>query len=282
MATAELLPVNPVRPIAPYIGGKRNLARRICALIDATPHQVYAEAFVGMGGVFFRRTRRAPVEVINDWSAEVTNLFRCMRAHPGALCELISLQLHARDDFDRAMRQDPETLTDLQRAARFVFLQKAAFGGKVTGRNFGMAKSRAPRFRPSLVGEELIAAARRLEAVSIERLPWAEFIARYDQPGALFYLDPPYYGCEDDYGPGMFGREEFAAMAEQLARLKGRFILSLNDRPQVREIFSRFRIESVRTHYGLAGRGMQAAGEVIITGGGDVPPPATQVNLGRW
>ena len=86
--------------------------------------------------------------------------------------------------------------------------------------------------------------------------------------GVLFYLDPPYYGCENDYGDGMFGRPEFGAMAEQLARLKGRFILSLNDRPQVREIFSRFQVETVGTHYGLAGRGARAASEVIITGGG--------------
>lgn len=262
------IPVEPVRPVAPYIGGKRNLARRICALIEATPHDVYAEAFVGMGGVFFRRRLKPRGEVINDWSADVANLFRCMRAHPGALCDLISLQLHCRADFDREMRQDPAQLTDLQRAARFVFLQKAAFGGKVSGRNFGMSKDGRSRFNAREVGEELLAVARRLQGVSIEQLPWAEFIARYDRAGTLFYLDPPYFGCEDDYGPGMFGRDEFSAMAEQLAALKGRFILSLNDRPQVREIFARFSIESVGTHYGLAGQGSQPAGEVIIQGGG--------------
>lgn len=267
-ATCNLSPVAPIRPVWPYIGGKRNLARRICGLIDATDHDVYAEAFVGGGGVFFRRQRRPRAEIINDWSADIANVFRCMRAHPGALCDLIALQLHSRADFDLALRQDPTQLTDLQRAARFVFVQKAAFGGKVSGRNFGMSKDRPSRFRATEVGEDLIAAARRLEAVSIEQLPWSEFIARYDRPGTLFYLDPPYFGCEDDYGVDMFGREEFGAMAEQLAGIKGRFILSLNDRPQVREIFARFSIEGVGTHYGLAGKGAQAAGEVIITGGG--------------
>ena len=102
--------------------------------------------------------------------------------------------------------------------------------------------------------------------MSIEQLPWTDLIARYDQPGILFYLDPPYFGCEDDYGPGMFDQAEFTAMAEQLAGIKGRFILSLNDRPQVREIFARFSIEGVGTHYGLAGQGAKPAGEVIITG----------------
>lgn len=257
--------VNFARPIAPYIGGKRNLARRVCALIEATPHDVYAEAFVGMGGIFFRRQTRPKGEIINDWSGDVANLFRCMRAHPGALCDLIALQLHSRADFDQAQRQDPTLLTDLQRAARFVYLQKAAFGGKVAGRDFGMAKDRPSRFRASEVGEDLLKAARRLEAVSIEQLPWAEFIRRYDRPGTLFYLDPPYFGCEDDYGADLFGRDEFGAMAQQLAQLKGRFILSLNDRPEVREIFSGFQIDGVETHYGIAGKGARPAGEVIIT-----------------
>ena len=102
--------------------------------------------------------------------------------------------------------------------------------------------------------DDLLAAGRRLEDVTIENLDWSAFIARYDREGALFYLDPPYFGCERDYGD-RFGREQFTRMAEQLAGLKGRFILSLNDRPEVREIFAAFDIEAVGTHYGIAGKG---------------------------
>lgn len=260
-----LSPVEPVRPVAPYIGGKRNLARRITALIEATPHSTYAEPFVGMGGIFFRRRARPKCELINDWSGDVANLFRCMRAHAGALNDLIALQLQSRADFERMKAEDPRLLTDLQRAARFVYLQRTAFGGKVSGQNFGVRTDGPSRFRASEVGADLLAAGKRLEGVTIEQLPWAEFIARYDRPGVLFYLDPPYFGCEDDYGPGMFDQAEFAAIAAQLAGIKGRFILSLNDRPQVREIFARFEIETVRTHYGIAGQGAKPAGEVIIT-----------------
>lgn len=269
---ASLSAVDPVHPVAPYIGGKRNLARRVCGLIEGTPHALYAEPFVGMGGIFFRRRHRPKCEIINDYSGDVANLFRCMRAHAGALNDLIAMQLQTRSDFDLAQRQDPTLLTDLQRAARFVYLQRTAFGGKVSGQNFGVRTDGPSRFRSSEVGAALIAAGRRLEGVTIEQLGWSEFIARYDRPGALFYLDPPYFGCEDDYGPGLFDRSEFVAMAEQLAQLKGRFILSLNDRPQVREIFARFDVQGVGTHYGLAGRGAQPAGEVIITGESSARP----------
>lgn len=268
MFSTSVTAVVPVRPIAPWIGGKRNLARRLCALIEATPHTLYAEPFVGMGGVFFRRRSRPKCEIINDYSGEVANLFRCMRAHPAALTELTAWSLSCREEFERQLRTDPATLTDLQRAARFIYLQKLAFGGKVRGQNFGVRTDGPARYRASQVGDDLLAAAARLEAVTIENLDWADFLARYDRPGALFYLDPPYFGCERDYGDNLFGRDEFAGMAEQLAGLKGRFILSLNDRSEVREIFSRFDIEAVGTHYGLAGRGAQEAREVIITGGG--------------
>jgi DNA adenine methylase len=57
MSTPFVL-VRPVSPPAGYIGGKRNLSRRICAIIEATPHTSYAEPFVGMGGIFLRA--RAP------------------------------------------------------------------------------------------------------------------------------------------------------------------------------------------------------------------------------
>lgn len=58
--------VKPIAPAAGYIGGKRNLARRICALIDGLQHDGYAEPFVGMGGIFLRRSTQPKAEVIND------------------------------------------------------------------------------------------------------------------------------------------------------------------------------------------------------------------------
>ena len=77
----RLTPVNPVRPVAAYVGGKRSLARQIVSLINEVPHEGYAEPFVGMGGIFFRRTMRPDFEVINDWSEDVATLFRILQRH---------------------------------------------------------------------------------------------------------------------------------------------------------------------------------------------------------
>ena len=250
---ALLTPVDPVRPVAGYIGGKRNLARRLVARIATIPHETYAEAFVGMGGVFFRRDRRPRAEVINDLSVDVTNLFRLLQRHYQQLLDTLKWQIASRAEFERLVRVDPSTLTDLERAARFLYLQRMAFGGKVAGRTFGVAPSNPARFDLTKLVPMLEAVHERLAPVVIERLPWAAFLDRYDRPGTLFYLDPPYFGCEGDYGEGMFERAEFEEMADRLSRLKGRFLLSLNDHPEVRRIFARFRIDDAPTTYTVGG-----------------------------
>jgi DNA adenine methylase len=255
------------RPLAPYIGGKRNLAARIIERIEKTPHDLYAEPFVGMGGVFLRRPMPAKVEVINDLSRDVATFFRILQRHYVPFLEMLRYQLTTRTDFARLMATAPDTLTDLERAARFLYLQRTAYGGKVDGRTFGVSRTAPARFNVVKLVPVLEEVHERLSSVTIECLPYPAFIERYDRAGALFYLDPPYWGCEGDYGKGAFEREDFERLAEILAGLKGRFILSLNDVPEVRRVFGRFRLATVPTTYTVAGgAAAKRVSEVIITG----------------
>ena len=266
--------IRSVRPVAPYLGGKRNLAKRITAEIEKIPHAIYAEAFVGMGGVFLRRERAPKSEVINDRSRDVATFFLILQRHYVAFMEMIKFQLTTRAEFERLVATDPDTLTDLERASRFLYLQRTAFGGKVSGRNFGVSPATPARFDVTKLGPMLEDLHSRLAGVVIECLPYADFITRYDRPETLFYLDPPYWGCEGDYGRHLFEVADFERLAALLSGLQGRFILSLNDVPEVREIFSAFRIESVETSYTISRKGdaRGAAGEVLIMGGGNKKP----------
>jgi DNA adenine methylase len=245
--------IKPVSPVAPWLGGKRNLAKRITALIDADNHTTYAEPFVGMGGIFLRRSRRPRSEVINDYGRDVANLFRILQRHYPQFLEVLRFQLTTRTEFNRLVDTRPETLTDLERAARFLYLQRTAFGGKVSGRNFGVAKDRPGRFNLTTLEPMLEDLHSRLAGVVIECLDWSEFLRRYDGVGTLFYLDPPYWGCENDYGKAMFSRDDFARMAEALRAVKGRFILSINDVPEIRQIFAGFEMAEVKTSYTIGG-----------------------------
>ncbi|MCY1672101.1 DNA adenine methylase [Novosphingobium sp. SL115] len=262
----EFLPVDPVKPLAPYIGGKRNLAKRLIQRINAVPHDTYAEVFIGMGGVFLRRDQRPKGEVINDWSEDVATFFRVIQHHYVPFLDMLRFQITSRAGFEKLMALEPSSLTDLQRSARFLYLQRLAFGGKVNGRGFGVVLGAGARFDIAKAGPMIEAVHERLSGVIIERLPWADFITRYDRPGTLFYLDPPYFGSETDYGRDMFKREEFEAMAKQLRGIRGRFILSLNDHPEVRRIFDGFQIEGEKVRYTVGGMDKsKIAGEVIIS-----------------
>lgn len=89
----------------------------------------------------------------------------------------------------------------------------------------------------------------RLEGVVIEHLDAGAFLARYDRPYVLFYLDPPYIGCEDDYGAELFAPVDHRRIADHLAGLQGAFVLSINDCDQARELFGRWRLVEVELAY---------------------------------
>ena len=252
-------------PIAPYLGGKRNLAKRLCRIIDAHEHRTYAEPFVGMGGVFLRRSRRAPAEFINDLNRDVYNLFRMLQEHYVAFLDLLRFQITTQAGFERLRAVDPETLTDLQRAARFLYVQRLAFGGKVTGRSFGFSGERPARFDLSRLEPDLEALHERLSGVTVLCLGYAEFIQRVDRKKALLYLDPPYFGCEGDYGKEAFARADFERIADLLRELKGDFLLSVNDVPELRALFDWATIVPLTTTYTVSNSAAKTAGELIIT-----------------
>jgi site-specific DNA-adenine methylase len=108
-------------------------------LTRSTPSRSSAWAASSSGAGAGRRK-----EVINDISADVVNLFRLLQRHFQQLLDVLKWQVCSRAEFERLMAVDPATLTDLERAVRFLYLQRTAFGGKVTGRNFGVTLTPAP------------------------------------------------------------------------------------------------------------------------------------------
>jgi DNA adenine methylase len=263
---SQKISVDPVLPVAPWLGGKRNLAKRICAILDSTPCETYAEPFVGMGGVFLRRSSRPRAEVINDAGRDVANLFRILQRHYPQFLDVLRFQLTTRAEFYRLVQTDPETLTDLERAARFLYLQRTAFGGKVSGRNFGVSVGRPGRFNLTTLEPMLEDLHSRLSGVVIECLDFEAFIRRYDSPGTLFYLDPPYWGTEGVYGKHLFSRQDFQRLSDVLTGIKGRCLMSINDVPDIREIFGWAKIEGVKTTYtvGAQSESRVARDELLI------------------
>ncbi|RYF10990.1 MAG: DNA adenine methylase, partial [Oxalobacteraceae bacterium] len=141
-----------------------------------------------------------------------------------------------------------------------LYVQRLAFGGKVHSRTFGVRKDQSSRIQLGRLRSELKALSRRLEPVTIERLPYQDVIRRYDRAGALFYLDPPY---DETTGYGVeFGRADYTAMAAQLATIAGDFIMSINDTAFIRETFAAFSIEEVETTWTVSSAAAGRAAKV--------------------
>jgi DNA adenine methylase len=223
-----------IGPLA-YIGGKRRIAKALVALIP--PHTTYVEPFAGGAQVFFHKPR-SKVEVLNDLDDEIVNFLRICQRHPSELCRTLRWQPASRRLFDWHRQQPPGLLTDIERAARFLYLQKNGWSGKRTHRNFHRCVTKSPNYDPEVLEPRLTEAAARLSRVQIDHAPYQEILRRYDRPTTFFYCDPPYVGV--DLYQHNLSDVQFQELARLLSTLKGRFLLSINDCPLAREWFRAF------------------------------------------
>jgi len=233
-----------------YLGGKSRLVNTIIPKIPE--HTCYCEVFAGAAWLLFRK-EESTVEIINDINADLATLYRVVKHHLEEFVRYFKWCLVARDEFDRLLKEAPETLTDIQRAARFYYLLRTGYASKVYKPAFSISTLRRSNLNLLRIEEELSAAHLRLSRVYIENMPYEKLIERFDKPHTFFYLDPPYYGYEDCYGKGIFSREDFEKLHETLARIKGKFIMSINGVREIRNLYKSFHIEEVHTTYLAAG-----------------------------
>lgn len=246
-------------PIIPWIGGKRRLAKHIIPMFPE--HTCYVEPFAGAAALYFLK---APVdaEVLNDVNGELVNLYRVVKHHLEEFTRQFKWALTSREIYKWLQITPEETLTDIQRAARFFYLQKLSFGGKVDGQTFGTATTSGPRLNLLRLEEDLSQAHLRLSQTFIEHLDWQACISKYDRPHTLFYCDPPYWGTEG-YGVD-FGIEQYAHMAELAKTIKGKMLISVNDIPSMREAFDGLYMESLPISYTVGGGKGSKAAELVI------------------
>lgn len=237
-----------------YLGGKSLLANKIIPRIPE--HTCYCEVFDGAAWLLFKK-EESQVEIINDINKDLVTLYRVIKNHLEEFIRYLKWILVARDEFARFKDENPDTLTDIQRAVRFYYLMRTWYGAKLVGQSFSIGPTRPSSLNLLRIEEELSAAYLRLSRVYIENMPYQRLIERFDRSGTFFYIDPPYFGCEDDYGKGVFLREDFTRLRDVLSGIQGKFIMSINDVPEIRETFKDFLIEEVRTSYTIAGADKQ-------------------------
>ena len=260
MAHTRTLTITQLRGPLSYVGGKSRLAQQIIARFPE--HTAYVEPFTGGAQVFFHK-QPSDIEVLNDLDGELVNFYRVCQSHHEELIRYMHFMLLSREWFARLQKTPASSLTDIQRAARYLYLQKVAFGGRVRSQSYGYFVTTPNRFVPIKIPKLIEQSHARLARAQIENNPYEEILNRYDRPTTFFYLDPPYYGIKL-YRHNLEHRD-FVSLRDRLTQIKGKFLMSLNDTPQVRNLFSAFYIEPVDITYSIQQKGPRKHQELLIS-----------------
>jgi DNA adenine methylase len=248
-----------VKPALSWPGGKSKLLGHILPLIPE--HTCYVDPFAGGLAVFLAKPR-SNIEVLNDLNGDLVTFYRCVRFHSDVLITELEFVLNSRKEFfDFA---DQPGLTDIQRASRWFFRNRTCFrGGNL--KTFGVS----PTSTGSAAGsrgarmEAIRQLNLRLDRVIVENLDWQKCVDLYDRPTTTFFLDPPYTDCD----AGMYSAWTVAdvmAMRERLSRLRGSWIVTLNDNPEIRRVFAGCQIKAITRPKGIGGQGRPYK-ELVIT-----------------
>lgn len=178
-------------PIVPWMGGKRRLAKHLLPMFPE--HTCYVELFAGGAALFFMRPQPAKVEVLNDLNGQLINLYRVVQHHFDEFVRQFQWTLTSREVFARLQSTPPDCMTDIQRAARFFYLQHNAFGGKICDQHFGTATT-GKAWNAAQIADKLQVARNRLSGVYVENESWERCFQRYDREHTFFYAAPPRIG----------------------------------------------------------------------------------------
>lgn len=244
-----------------YIGGKSILAKTIIEMMPQ--HESYCEVFAGAAWVLFRK-EPSKFETINDLDSDLITFYRVLQNHLEEFLKQFKWVLTSREWFeDWKRQQDAGGLTDIQRAVRYYYLQRHCFSGRPYNRNFTYGALRRPGINLLRIEEELSEVHLRLAKIKIENLPWEKFITLYDRSETFFYLDPLYWK-KILYKYNM-KPEDYIKMAGILKEVKGQFILSINDLPEIRDIFKYFKIKPISFRYSAAKKIKSIGDELLIS-----------------
>lgn len=218
-----------------WVGGKKQLRKTISELIPKDING-YIETFGGAGWVLFFKDKWANIEVYNDLDSRLVNLFKIVKYHPEELARELDLAVSSRELFKEY--RDNKGMTDIQRAARFLYLLKRSFGSKAS--HFGTSRKGggAGFSSHNEILNRIHKLHGRLDKVVIENLDFEKLFEIYDEKENFFYCDPP-YRIGEQYE---VGRMDYNRLKKALKKLNGRFLLSLDNCKENVELFKDFEI----------------------------------------
>lgn len=248
-----------MKPPICRMGGKSKLRKTIIEMIPE--HTCYIELFFGAGWVYFGK-EKSKVEVINDIDRELINLFKMIKHHAPEIERQLDYEFSGRDIFEEYKHCTLEYLTEIHRAVRFLYLITQSFAGKGGNYGYGTNTKPSPQIFYKNVLQEL---KERLRNTYVENLSFEKIIDKYDREYSFFFCDPPYWETAG-YG-NSFGEKEHLLLRDKLKSIKGKFLVTINDHPQIREWYKGFNIKEVGVNYSISrqDKARKEYAELIIT-----------------
>jgi DNA adenine methylase len=244
-----------VKPIVKWAGGK---SRLLGDLLRHVPEQVgtYIEAFAGGAALFFALAERGGFKraVLCDQNEELITCYRAVKKDVSAVIEALSRYKHDREVFYKVRDADTKVMSDVERAARLIYLNRTCFNGLYRVNASGKFNVPFGRYKnPRIVDVERLEKASR--ALKKAELLVGDFTVatKKARAGDFVYFDPPYVPLSrtaafTEYAAGGFDQEDQERLVAELVRLKKAKVpamLSNHDTPETRELYKQFRAHVV-------------------------------------
>lgn len=241
-----------------WAGGKNQLLEQFKNLYPKKI-QGYFEPFLGGGAVFFYiKKNHSPKSIhLSDTNSQLINCYDVVRNNPDALTELLKSHKskHSKEYYYTIRKQDPNQLSPIEAAARFIYLNKTCFNGLYRVNSEGKFNVPIGKYKnPSILNEKTIReASELLQGVKMTSEPFEKIVSKASK-GDFIYLDPPYLPLSKTssftgYTKDSFSEKDQKRLAEVFKVLDKKgclLMLSNSDHPLIRSLYSGYRIETVK------------------------------------
>ena len=221
-----------LRPIFPRVGNKFALRNKILPLIPE--HKTYVEPFAGSSAIFFWKDK-ADHSVLNDLDKAVVSGLRLLKdapTDPAKYPQPSTLEAVKRQ-FVKPATTVPEKIVKRMIVSSSGFLGTTVERPKQIYRTAGI---------PQKV-RKIADAREKLKGVEITSEDYAKVVRSNDKPSTFFFLDPPYENSTKQMGYAEHKDFDFERLADTLKHIKGKFLMTINDSPRIRDLFSSFYIK---------------------------------------
>jgi len=241
-----------------WAGGKNQLLEQFRNLYPKKI-QGYFEPFLGGGAVFFYiKENHSPKSIhLSDTNSELINCYEVVKNNPDALIELLKSHKskHSKEYYYTIRKQDPNQLSSIEAAARFIYLNKTCFNGLYRVNSEGKFNVPIGKYKnPGILNEKTIReASELLQGVKLNSEPFEKIVSKANK-GDFIYLDPPYLPLSKTssftgYTKDSFLEKDQKRLAEVFKVLDKKgclLMLSNSDHPLIRRFYSGYRIETVK------------------------------------